>query len=344
MSEFSLSKKGERNVSSFVGQELLYDYLCGELDSERREALEKLLNENRELKAELEKIRDGLRYVTGLQKTDVAPGLAESIRTPSTYFHVLLQKTRFMEWPNGVKLVSEGLLIAIASLIVILGIPWGRVISWRTAFDKGTVILSEVTKTANLNPDADFAGEAGAPSEETKDLVYEDEAKSGTKPGSKAEVQNDSKESTKHGTKSVEKPIEVKPVVAGVKVQMVPASTDSNPSTQVKTDVESATTVESGKKQGFLFRGVIEVTNIEAINPKLIEFITAAGGRKAGEVELGWKKEGGSYFHFTIPEAKTQQLIELFNEYGKIKISKEPHSRVMSDGIVRYIITVNEKR
>jgi hypothetical protein len=66
------------------------------------------------------------------------------------------------------------------------------------------------------------------------------------------------------------------------------------------------------------------------------------GGRKAGEVPLGWKKGNSSYFHFTLPENKYEELKQFMTTYGTLKIQKEHHERVMPDGIIRLIISVEE--
>jgi hypothetical protein len=95
---------------------------------------------------------------------------------------------------------------------------------------------------------------------------------------------------------------------------------------------------------GYLYRGIIQITNAKAAATKLVEKVTSLGGRKAGEVELGWSKGSGAYFHFTMPESNYQQMTEAFKEYGQLKISKERHERIMPEGIVRVIITVDEKK
>ena len=92
-----------------------------------------------------------------------------------------------------------------------------------------------------------------------------------------------------------------------------------------------------------MFRGTIFITNVGANNSKLIERLTTMGARKAVEVSVGRRKGTGSYFHFTIPEKKYQNVLDIFNEYGKLKISQEKHDRVMPEGIIRLIITVEEK-
>ena len=92
-----------------------------------------------------------------------------------------------------------------------------------------------------------------------------------------------------------------------------------------------------------MYRGKLAVTNLEAIGPKIRDKILELGGRKAGEVELGWHKTPESaYFHFTIPEAKYEELQNFLSGYGTAVIDKEKHPRVMPDGIVRLIITVDE--
>jgi len=68
------------------------------------------------------------------------------------------------------------------------------------------------------------------------------------------------------------------------------------------------------------------------------------GGRKAGQVELGWFKGDSSYFHFTMPESRYEELQEFFKEYGQLSIQQEAHERVMPEGIRRIIITVYEKK
>lgn len=60
-------------------------------------------------------------------------------------------------------------------------------------------------------------------------------------------------------------------------------------------------------------------------------------------MELGWKKTPtSSYYHFTIPQAKYDDLIAFLSIYGKPVIAKEKHPRVMPDGILRLIVTVDE--
>jgi hypothetical protein len=111
------------------------------------------------------------------------------------------------------------------------------------------------------------------------------------------------------------------------------------------TAVAVATASPDEKRQGELYRGVVAVTNVNATSQKLVEKIKELGGRKAGQVELGWNKNGDSaYFHFTMPASQYDELLAAIQEYGNLKIQKEKHERVMPEGIMRLIITVDEKK
>ena len=313
-------------MTPFVGRELLYDYIRGDLEPERRAAVEKLISENRDLKSEVEKIREGLRYAEEFSQTHISAPLAESIRTPSTYFQGLLMKTKFMDWPDGIKFGIEGVIIAVGALVIILFIPWGKISLWTAPSKKSPIVLTEVAKSHSADPDSQGTAEAEA--ELNKNLLFDDEVKPSDSKAVVAKVEE-----------------KKKVAVATPPPAKTQAKTEKSPEADADADKNlSAVAPDSGKKQGFLYRGILTVTNVTAVTPKLVEFIAANGGRKAGEVELGWKKGSGSYFHFTIPDAKYKELLDHVNEYGKINISKEPHPRVMPDGIVRVIITVEEKK
>ena len=92
-----------------------------------------------------------------------------------------------------------------------------------------------------------------------------------------------------------------------------------------------------------MYRGEVKLTNINASGAKITAKIGELGGRKAGEVNLGWKRNTTSlYYHFTIPETKYKDLLAFLSSYGKINMMKEKHPRLMPEGIVRVILNVDE--
>lgn len=131
--------------------------------------------------------------------------------------------------------------------------------------------------------------------------------------------------------------------------EVVSAPEVSKPTKTVATPAKTAAMViaksEEVKKQGFVYRGTAKIVNAEVGSAKLKEKIVELGGRKAGEVELGWKRnQGDYYFHFTIPESKFSELEEYLKSVGDVQLSRDQHPRIMPSGIVRFIFTTEESQ
>lgn len=313
MTETKFSKKEKREISDFIGQELLYDYLFDQLDVERRQAVEKKLSQSPELKAELEKIKLASSYVQKFQETQILSQLEDDIREPSTYFWVLFQKMRIQDWPRSVQILLEGLLIGGLAIALIVTIPWGKILDLKTKLESTSVTLTEISRVNHTDPDREVVGPEATTNKQT--IIYDDENKQNSSPK-----------------------LEPTPKLAAIEAPKKPA--ESQPKTETKEISAEPTT----KRQGFLFRGKLIATNSLMISSKVSEYLNQNGGRKAGEVELGWKKGDGYYFHFTIPEAKQKEAQEYLKSLGSFSIQKEPHPRIMPDGIIRLIITVEEKK
>lgn len=300
-----LSKKGQREISQFIGHELLYDYLCGNLDKERQAAVEDHVKFSRDAQLDLDRIQSGQAYAESLSSTVVSQPIVSQVSAPTSYFYILLQKSHFDKWPQGLKWGLEALMVVLVIVTALTVTPWQKMMELGTGTGSKEVVLAEVSRTEQVPV-----------SEEKPEFVDEDvKEKDKTPP----------------------------PVVAEKKTETAQqAVAEPAAAQEEKTSPESSTPAISG---GFLYRGDIAVTNVEVVSVKITEKIAELGGRKAGSVELGWRKTPtSSYYHFTIPEAKYQDLVAFLSTYGKPKISKEKHPRVMPDGIVRLIITVDEEK
>lgn len=131
--------------------------------------------------------------------------------------------------------------------------------------------------------------------------------------------------------------------------EVAPTAEVPKPTKPVTVPVKVAATVvpkvEEAKKQGFVYRGTAKIVNAEVGSIKLKDKIVELGGRKAGEVELGWKRnQGDYYFHFTIPESKLAELEEYLKSVGEVQLSRDQHPRIMPSGIVRFIFTTEESQ
>jgi hypothetical protein len=119
-------------------------------------------------------------------------------------------------------------------------------------------------------------------------------------------------------------------------VQAPPAVLATAPTT-VATNV--ATNVAKSSRS-FVYRAFMTLSDLEDITPKITQQIKELGAEKAGEVELGWRRGSGRYYHFTIPENSEQRLLESLRVYGPVRISKDPHPRLMPEGQVRFILWI----
>ncbi len=304
-----MSKNGQREVSSFMGHELLYDYLCDKLDDERKKAVEEHIKFSRDAQLDFSKIQSGQSYAERLADTVVSQPIIEQINFPSTYMSVLLQKSNFEKWPVGLKWGLEALVVVFAIVILLTVAPWEKVMKMGVSTSTQDVVLAEITK--DEKPTTEVVAKVEADSQKFMDEV-------------------------------VTPTPAIKPSPGAAKVAATQATATQESTPLAASEEPNLPKAESG---GFLYRGNIYITNIDMAGPKISEKITALGGRKAGDVELGWQKTPTSlYYHFTIPEAKYQELFAYIATYGKVKISKEKHGRVMPDGIIRLIFTVDENK
>jgi len=118
-------------------------------------------------------------------------------------------------------------------------------------------------------------------------------------------------------------------------------SGDTSSSLAGATQAGAAVASKTGKPQGFVYRAFMTLDDLDTLGPKITQLVQELGGVKAGEVELGWKK-GNSvrYYHFSIPDDNQEKLVEQLQTYGPVRISKDPHPRIMPKGQVRFILWV----
>ena len=341
------SKKGQRNVSSFVGQELLYDFVTDQLDSERKKAVTEFVQNTKDAQMDILKIQNGIIYAQKLGETKVSENLLEKITQPAGYLEVMIQKTRYDQWSPAFRLAVEGTVVALGVISLVILVPWHRLMDLKIGSKE--IVLSEIDKqyskkntpeSETPSKEEDSFPDEGAPAAATAAVIAKN-AQSPTTTTLPVPVAVVAQVETKADVK----PTPQIPAEAPVAIPDPPTPSPKAPAAKQSKQAATAVAVSSDKKtMGELYRGRIAVTNVSAITPKLVDKIAELGGRKAGQVELGWNKSDSSYFHFTMPQSRYDELVEYFKEYGNLKILKEKHERVMPDGVMRLIITVEEKR
>lgn len=259
-------------------------------------------------------------YCSQLDKIEISQDFLSHFQASQTPLDKLISKTGFRSWPTGVKWALESLLIICVIMIFAIIMPWDSFLKWNWLGRSGQVVLSEYKN--NSQSSEQNSGESDG---EATSVLYPDEPEQASEKDPTAPLL------------VTGKPSEQAPKSSGTQN---PSAGKETPSATTSPGAEDTT---AAKRTGFLYRGQIKVTNLDAITTKFIDKISEMGGRKAGDVPLGWRKGAGSYFHFTIPETKLASIKEFLGEYGSFTLSKEKHERVMPDGIARIIIQMEEK-
>lgn len=316
MSDLIYLKKDQRKISDFVGHELIYDYAAGSLDDKTYKAMTDFLVQNKDSQKELDKIRSGIKYTNKLAEFQISSEMIEKVREPRGYLELLLKHVNYAGWSNTIKWSAEAAVVGIAVALVSSLLPWERLYLPNAPRMSGQMVLSEVKHQHLVRPDEDTVAPVVATVEQP---LYRDEEET-------------EKKAPAQGTKTAQTTPPLPPTETVVENKTAAV----NPPTSNR----KGETPDSERK--FVYRAFIRSANVNAISAKIKEKIETLGGRKAGQVPLGWNRPGGSYFHFTIPESQYDEMMKTLEPYGKVKISKDPHPRVMPTGIIRFILWVED--
>lgn len=135
------------------------------------------------------------------------------------------------------------------------------------------------------------------------------------------------------------------PVVVSNKVVAVisaPIVVKEKPVVNAKITPTASAPIKMAQATG-VYRGHITVTDFEQVASIIRDRVIAIGGKKAGEVELGWiKNKNISYFHFIFPAEKREELVAFIQQYGNLQYKFEPHPRVLPIGQSRFIVEVHK--
>ena len=333
--------QGERGINSFFLRAHFLDLVEKRLDPvSERECLE-LLKHDKTLNDEFEKFKNAIEFCSEFRNYSIDSKILESVNTSPTRFDLLAKKLKINELPVGFR---WGIEIGFVLSILMFGILF---FPWKSIFKLGpsdTVILAQLDRAVQVKPTADeeiSKNETASKSDQSKVAEVKANEKTAEVKEPDPKVPAVKVAETKVAETKVADSKVTKAKVPEVKVPD-PKVQDPKLPDQKIAEVKIKDTKLVDANRG-LFRGSIEVTNLSATSNKLVAKLNELGGRRAGQVELGWVKGNTRYFHFTIPEAKYDAFFTFFSQYGELKITKEPHPRTMPQGIVRVILTVSEK-
>jgi hypothetical protein len=340
--KIKLKKKDHREVSSFVGQNLMYDYVFDRLDQERKSAMIKILESDVQAQQEFIKITNGIQYLEKLSETLLSEKIVLQISNRNTQLRKILEKIKFYQWPLTLKWFLEAAVIVLAMVVTLNVLPWSRIVHLSNSDGQNDLILAEISRRKKEIEQPIVVAENPQPAQFQDEEVKPEVNKGLSKKDSTGAATNAKNLTIAGKVKKTETTSASQPIAVAQNGLPPSAQKEAMPATKA-TEADIKSDGSAKNSSGFLYRGNFSITNVEMTAPKIIEKINEFGGRKAGEVEIGWKKTNQVYyFHFTIPQAKIDDLEQFLKIYASAKLKKEPHPRVMPDGIVRILFTLEE--
>jgi hypothetical protein len=295
--------KKKDQLTPFLAKSLLYDYLKGNLSSERKKAVDLVLQQDADLKLVLRNLEMKMKELESFDAVGVTERWKEDLSLPHPSLSQQLASLERRFAPRFWKALPLTVLVVSVITAVAVFQPWKL------------LHLNEVEVTQVAMNDDDVRMEAAlALSEKDIENVM------------KAQVQETKEEApstdqlTLTGTRTAP-PVEVK----------------------AKTPEKQETPPKQKPKMGELYRGFMTVGDLVAVSDKAASKIIALGGKKAGQVPLGWERaEDERYFHFSLPEKNKKALLDFLSNFSQVRLSSQPHPLVMPEGKIRIILVVRQ--
>lgn len=308
-------KTKRRKLTPFLCQEMLFEYALDRLDNNRKQAVEDFLKSDQECREILAGIQSAISYSAGLRKTQVRADLLTHLRDAENAVSLGRKYASWKEWPDTLRWSIAALLISVVVAGFVAIVPWHQLPSLTTKSPSSSVLeLADLSRSENPE-EAENSPEA----HDNNDVADNDQ-------GSGDEEMD---------------------VAAGAPPSPpLPGPTPAAPVVEGGSGAEAGAAAQTPvarkepKPRGFVYRAFMNLGNLDEVGPRIADHISELGGSKAGEVELGWQRGSGRYYHFSLPAENEEKLLENLRAYGPVRISKDPHSRVMPEGQVRFILWV----
>lgn len=348
----------KRKLTPFLAHEMLFDYVTGQLDSERQKAIEEFIKEDRESQNLLEAIRRGIAYAESLKRIEISADAVDELDHSENLVSLSRRLARWSQWPDSLRWSLVALMISVCTAGAVMIIPWKTVPLFRATpgAESGSFEIARVQGRKAGGDDGQLVADLqddnldaqSGPLEGSGDEEFAEES-SGVRPTIQAA--GPAVAAPPVAASSVAVSPVTAPSVASSSVTRVstpvpaPVPTQQAPAPATPAVVSSAqesTPASSTQKasRGYVYRAFMTLSDLENVAPKITQQLKELGAEKAGEVELGWRRGSGRYYHFSLPEVSEQKLMETLRGYGPVRISKDPHPRVMPQGQLRFILWV----
>lgn len=380
MSDSEANKFVRKKLTPFLAHEMIYDYATGQLDTERRAALEEFLATDTESQVLLKNIERAQGYCEKLKKVSVDAETLLQLQEAESAVSLGKRYSSWKEWPETLRwsITAIALSAVVAGSVAL--VPWSKLSpSKKSGAGPETVEVAQIPQpksedTTEVAANEDNGSGDEAPEDMNDEGSGDDVADSGDDESGAPSKEALAAIAAAQKQKATPTPTATPVAVAANKVggltppasigrstpapfvsvnlptapaqkPAAPAPTPA-PASNASTKLTMSVTADShaagdAKARGFVYRAFMTLDNLEEIGPKITSDIVALGGEKAGEVELGWRRGSGRYYHFALPEDNEKKILERLQVYGPVRISKDPHPRIMPPGKVRFILWID---
>ncbi len=301
----------KRTLSKFLCQEIMYDYVTNKLDKARVLAVEECLSKDPELKQAELALREAINYCDQLSKTEITQPFMDQISADPPWYQAIKRGTSWRTWPEPLKWAFEAGAVSLCVAVFVYLTPWHKIGFFNKNFSGITLVDDRRVPIL-------------------KDLSEVDASASNIEEG------------------PVKIVIALPPPVPHEESSQKKATAPSPKETSAYIEAEAKklktkTITKAVKGNAFVYRAFMSSGRIDELTPEIVATLSTLGGKKAGQVELGWKKPNGSYFHFSISEEQYLKALVYLNKISPVTVEKSAHRRVMPEGFVRVILWVEKK-
>lgn len=368
----------DRDISEFAASQLLYEYIQGTLSPNRKTQIERALKDYPQLQTEAESLRKALSYCEQLKGISPSPRLEEILAKGRPSITEKIKNNLVLGWSPHVRWTLQAFAISAAVAAVGVWIPWQDWAKWASKKGPSYVVIKE-TKTKLPSSDEGHAlllsgqardeeetplGDTPSQVAETQQTAKEKEPSAPVKgdkpspltgagdvtpaasPSASSSPSSAATSAATSGATSVSvAPTPTPPPTPPSKVPLSPPPVPVAEKTVAPEDSEAKNEERpSSKLKGYVYRGFMNIVDVEAKSSEIRRKIEELGGAKAGDVELGWKRQTGRYYHFVLPESSYESLAAYLQTLGPVRIYKDRHRKVMPEGELRFILWVSPIR
>ncbi len=329
--------------SIFQAREMLLDYHENKLDSARHEMVKKVLASDVETERALNQIKKGLDFAKLLSQAKLNENFGEQLKKSENISSLITHYSRFKNWSQAFRTSTYAILGCLFIVVIVMSLPRNTLMKFKLRQKASQeIVLSQVAKNQDLGTESDD------PEKRDAQAVIAQNLPTDTDEDDASDAAGTDASGDEHAEPIIIPPTPP-PTRASAKAEKLAAAAiqkeESTEEGDESGEKQTASDISSDRKTGgFVYRGTMKIDELDERSPLIAQQIADLGGRKAGEVELGWRKDNkGSYYHFSMPEENYDKLLDYLHGFGPVRFSKDSHPRVMPQGEIRIILWVEHK-